>query len=237
MFTQSAKYYDALYGALHKDYRREALRIEEIIAERCRSGGTDLLDLACGTGKHIEVFRERFTCEGLDVDRTMLDLARARNPGVTFHLADMIGYNLGKRFDAIVCLFSSIGYVPNVQRLDQTLATCARHLKPGGVVIVEPWLKPKDAQDGFLNALYVDEPELKVARMSVSRLDGNVSILNFHYMVASRDGIRNFTEPHRLTLFSDDEYRGAFTKARLFVDYDEHGLDGRGLYVGYSRPE
>jgi SAM-dependent methyltransferase len=237
MFTQSAKYYDALYGALNKDYRREAVRVEEIVAERCRSGGKDLLDIACGTGKHIEMFRERFACEGLDVDRTMLEIARARNPGVTFHLADMIGYNLGRRFDAIVCLFSSIGYVPNVQRLDQTLATAARHLKPGGVIIVEPWLKPEDAQDGSLNALYVDEPDLKVARMTVSRLDGNVSILNFHYMVASRDGIRTFTEPHRLTLFTDEEYRAAFTKARLFVDSDDYGLCGRGLYVGYSRPE
>jgi len=237
MYTQSAKYYDALYTSLGKDYAAESRRIEEIIAERCRSGGNALLDVACGTGKHIEHLRERFACEGLDVARSMLDIAAARNPGVPFHPGDMIGFNLGKRFDAIVCMFGAIAYAPNVQRLDQTLQTFARHLKPGGVVIVEPWVRPADWKDGAVHALFVDEPDLKVARMTVSRRDGNVSVLNFHYMVASRDGIRTFTEPHRLTLFTDDEYHNAFRKAGLFVDYAEDGFFGRGVYVGYSRAE
>jgi dTDP-3-amino-3,6-dideoxy-alpha-D-glucopyranose N,N-dimethyltransferase/dTDP-3-amino-3,4,6-trideoxy-alpha-D-glucopyranose N,N-dimethyltransferase len=55
-------------------------------------------------------------------------------------------------------------------------------------------------------------------------------------MVASRDGIRTFTEPHRLTLFTPDEYTNAFRKAGLFVEHHEGGFSGRGLYVGYSRP-
>lgn len=237
MYTQSAKYYDALYRARGKDYARDVDRIREIVAERCRSSGNALLDVGCGTGKHIERLRDDFTCEGMDVDRTMLDIARERNPGVQFHLGDMIGFNLGKRFDVILCLFGSIGYVPNVQRLDQTIATFARHLRPGGVVILEPWLRPEEARDGHLNALFVDEPDLKVARMCVTRLDGNVSILNFHYMVASRDGVRTFTEPHRLTLFTQDEYKNAFRKSNLFVDFDERGLGGPGVYVGFSRAE
>ena len=238
MYTQSAKFYDALYRALGKDYVQEAARIDQIVSDRCRSGGNTLLDVGCGTGKHIEALRDRYECEGLDVDRTMLDVARERNPNATFHLGDMIGFNLGKRFDVITCLFGSIGYAPNVQRLDQTLHTFARHLKPGGVIVVEPWVKPEDWVDGQVNALYVNEPELKVARMSVARRDANISILNFHYMVASRDGIRTFTEPHRLTLFSDGEYRQAFARARLFYEYDENGLTpGRGLYEAFSRPE
>jgi ubiquinone/menaquinone biosynthesis C-methylase UbiE len=237
MYTMSAKYYDALYRALGKDYAKESSQVREIINARCRSGGTAVLDVGCGTGKHIEQLRDQFTCEGLDIERTMLDIARDRNPGVSFHLGDMMGFNLGKRFDAIVTLFGGIGALPNIARLDQTLQTFARHLKPGGVVIVEPWLRPSEWKDGYVNALYVDEPDLKVARMSVSRRDGNVSILNFHYMVASRDGIRTFTEPHRLTLFTDEEYRSAFRKAGLYVEYEEPGLTGRGLYVGFTRAE
>jgi ubiquinone/menaquinone biosynthesis C-methylase UbiE len=236
LYTQSSKYYDALYRALGKDYQQEATRVKEVIAERCRSGGNELLDVACGTGKHVEYLRDTFKCEGLDVDRTMLDIARERNPGVEFHLGDMIGFNLGKKFDVVICLFSAIAYAPNVQRLDQTIGTFARHLKPGGTIIVEPWLRPEQWNDGFVQALFVDEPDLKVARMSVSRRDANVSILNFHYMVASRDGIRTFTEPHRLTLFTPDEYTNAFKKAGLYVDHHDGGFSGRGLYVGYSRP-
>jgi len=237
MYNQSARYYDALYGSLGKDYAAEAARIAQIIGDRSRSGGNALLDVACGTGKHIEFLRDRFACEGLDVARSMIDIASERNPGVPFHLGDMIGFNLGKRFDAIICMGGAIAYAPNTQRLDQTLQTLARHLKPGGAVIVEPWVRPEDWQDGAVHALYVDDPNLKVARMSVSRRDANVSVLNFHYMVASRDGIRTFTEPHRLTLFTDDQYRNAFRNARLFVDHEAGGFAGRGLYVGYSRAE
>ncbi len=75
---------------------------------------------------------------------------------------------------------------------------------------------------------------LKVARMNVSRRDGSVSILNFHYMVASDDGVRTFTEAHRLTLFTDEHYREAFRRAGLACEYvDEPAMKpGRGLYVG-----
>ena len=123
-----------------------------------------------------------------------------------------------------------------------TLALGAARLTPlvtkaDGVIIVEPWVRPEEWKDGTVHALFVDQPEMKVARMSVSRRDGNVSVLNFHYMIASRDGIRTFTEPHRLTLFTAEQYHNAFRKAGLFVEFDEHGFSGRGLYVGFSRAE
>ncbi len=232
MFTQSAKYYDALYCALGKDYAAEAARAKEFIAAHKRSPGNSLVDIACGTGKHIAELRDQFACEGVDIDRNLLAIAAERNPGVSMHLADMISFNLGTQFDVITCLFSSIGYAPNTGRLDQTLQTFSKHLKPGGVVLLEPWFTPDQWVNGHVNALYVDEPELKIARMNVSRRDGNVAVLHFHYMVASRDGIRTFTEPHRITLFTRDEYEAAFRKARLSVTFDEYGLSGRGLYIG-----
>lgn len=232
MFTQSARFYDALHRAAGKDYVAEAAEIVAIVDRYGRSGGNTLLDLGCGTGKHIEAFGERFVCEGLDADRTMLDIARDRNPSAHFQLGDLIGFNVGKRFDVVICLFGSIAYLPNAGRLDQALASIARHLRPGGVAIVEPWFEPQEWRSGDLHALYVDEPDLKIARMDVGRRDGNVSLLNFHYMAASRDGIRTFTEPHRLTLFTDKEYRAAFESAGLRVLLEEAPPFKRGLYVG-----
>jgi SAM-dependent methyltransferase len=54
--------------------------------------------------------------------------------------ADPADFNLGLTFDAVVCLFSAIGYVVTVKRLHSALAAMARHLRPGGVLLVEPWL-------------------------------------------------------------------------------------------------
>lgn len=235
IYARSAAYYDALLRAQGKDYAAESQRVREVIEAHKRSDGSALLDVGCGTGMHLSYLREWYACEGLDVDRAMLAVAGERLPGVPLHCQDMIGFNLTTRFDAIVCLFSSIGYVPNVRLLEQTLETFARHLKPGGVTIVEPWVRPEQWQDGFIDAKFADEPGLKVARMSVNRRDGNVSIVNFNYMVAASDGVRTFAEPHRLVLFTEDEYRKAFERARFDLVHDPAGLTGRGLFVGTRR--
>lgn len=232
MFTRTAKYYDAVYRALGKDYRAEAQNVAKIVLREKRSAGHELLDVACGTGGHLQYLRGYFHCEGLDIADDLLQIAAARCEGLAFHRADMMYFNLEKQFDAIVCLFSSIAYVQELSRLKQTVATFKRHLKAGGVMLVEPWIYPDHWQEGLLTAVYVDEPDLKLARMMVSRRDANVSILNFHYMIGEPDGIRTVTEPHRMALFSPQEYRDAFVGAGLNVSYDDFGLTGRGLFIG-----
>ena len=235
IYARSAAYYDALLRAEGKDYAAESQRVRESIQAHKRSDGDALLDVGCGTGSHLSYLREWYACEGLDVDRAMLSVAAERLPGIPLHCQDMIGFNLGARFDAIVCLFSAIGYVPNLRLLEQTFETFAKHLKPGGVALIEPWLRPEQWVDGRIDAKFADEPEVKVARMSVNRRDGNVSIVNFNYMVAAADGVRTFAEPHRLVLFTDEEYHRSLERAKFDVDFDPVGLTGRGLYVGTRR--
>ncbi|MDQ2866094.1 MAG: class I SAM-dependent methyltransferase [Candidatus Eremiobacteraeota bacterium] len=235
IYARSAAYYDALLRAQGKNYAAESARVRDTIEARKRSDGTALLDVGCGTGIHLSYLRQWYDCEGLDIDRAMLAIAGERLSGIPLYCHDMIGFNLGQRFDAIVCLFSSIGYVPNVRLLEQTLETFAKHLKRGGVAIVEPWLRPEEWRDGYVDAAFADEPGLKVARMSVNRRDGNVSIVNFNYMIAASDGVRTFAEPHRLVLFTDSEYRRAFERAGFEIESDPVGLTGRGLFIGIHR--
>ena len=78
----------------------------------------------------------------------------------------------------------------------------------------------------------MDQPDLKVARMNISEVEDGVSVLNFHYLVATSSGVEHFTERHELGLFSHDEYLSAFSAGGLEVVYDADGLAGRGLYIG-----
>lgn len=236
MFSKSEAFYDAIYGTM-KDYAHEAQQLHELIQLYKQSSGTTLLDVACGTGRHIPFLREHYTVEGLELDEHMLAIARQRNPEVIFHHADMADFDLGHRFDVILCLFCSIGYVKTLPRLQQTLQTMQRHLLPGGVVIIEPWLTPQMYHAGHIGAVFVDQPDLKIARMNKSEVTDSISIMDFHYLVATPEGIEHFTERHELGLFSHEDYLEAFQASSLEVvhDPDPEKLMGRGVYLGVRR--
>jgi SAM-dependent methyltransferase len=234
MFTESQEIYDAIYS--WKDYAGEAERLRALIAEYKRSPGIALLDVACGTGGHIPYLQDDFAVEGLDLDPGMLAIARARHLGVPFYLGDMVDFDLGWQFDVVVCLFGSIAYVQTVPRLRQAVAAMARHVAPGGVLFVEPFFTPDVWIPGRPNATFVDQPDLKIARMNVSAVRDNIALLDFHYLVATPQGIEQFTERHELGLFTEAEYGDVFTACGLQVVYDAKGLDGRGLYIGKYPP-
>jgi len=228
MFSRSARIYDAIYASV-RDYPREAAELDRLIQER-RPGARTLLDVACGTGAHLEHL-EGYEVEGLDLDPEMLAVARERLPDVPFHEGDMAAFDLGERFDTVVCMFSSIGYVRTEERLRSAIASMARHLEPGGVLVVEPWLSPDVWMDRHVGAVFVDDPELKIARMNVAQREGTVSMFEFEYLVGTPDGIERFTERHELGLFRVEQYLQAFRIAGLEAEHDQEGPMGRGLYI------
>jgi SAM-dependent methyltransferase len=230
VFTRSADIYDAVYS--FKDYVAEAERLHELIQART-PGASTLLDVACGTGKHLEQLTRWYEVQGLDLNEDFVAIARERIGDEThIHLADMTSFDFARTFDAVTCLFSSIAYVLTEERLDAALAAMARHLKPGGTLALEPWITPENWIAGRPHLLTVDEPDLKIARMSATAREGEISILEFDYLVGTSEGTHHFTERHEAALFTDGQYRRAFERAGLTVELDEHGLTGRGLYLG-----
>ena len=232
MFSKSAKFYNAIYGSMGKDYIAETQKVHYLIQQYKRSSGTALLEVACGTGLHAMALQEYYQVEGIDLDAEMLAVASQNNPNIPFYQADMAEFNLGKQFDAITCLFSSIGYVKTKARLGSALQAMTDHLTPGGVLIVEPWFTPEQWKPGRVSALFVDQPDLKIARMNISEVDGHLSFFVFHYTVGTPQGVDYFTERHELGLFTHEEYLEAFRKTGIDVIHDPEGLDGRGLYIG-----
>jgi SAM-dependent methyltransferase len=171
MFEKSAQFYDAIYS--WKDYAAEAQRLKALLAERLHTVTTcTLLDVACGTGAHIPYLRGDFAYEGLDLDAQMLALAHERFPDIPFHHGDISDFELGCQFDVVTCLFSSIAYVKTPSRLEQAVATMARHVRPDGVLVIEPFVTPQEWEVGRPTATFVDQPDLKIARMSVGAREG-----------------------------------------------------------------
>ena len=230
MFAKSAAWYDAIYA--WKDYPREAEQLHALIGQHARRPTATLLDVACGTGQHVSYLKAHYAVEGVDLDEEMLALSRQRCPDVVFHRADMVDFDLHQQYDVVACLFASIAYTKTLPRLRQAVASMRRHVRPGGLVIVEPFIRPDRFEPGHVAAIFVDRPDLKIARINVATVENGIAVLAFHYLVGTPVEVRHFTERHELALLSHDEYLAAFRASGLDVVYDEEGLMGRGLYIG-----
>lgn len=232
IFTKSARFYDALYH--FKDYAAAADQLHKLIQQGCPNA-TTLLDVACGTGKHLEHLRAYYQVEGLDLNAKFLEIARQRCPRVVFHEANMVDFNLDRSFDVVTCLFTSISYVRTIDKVEKAISSMARHLKPGGMLFVEPWLSPENYWMGTLKVNLVDEPELKIAWMYVNELEGSISVFNIHYLVGTPQGVDHFVERAEMGLFTHAEYLEAFRKCGLDVRHDPKGLFGYGMYIGVDQ--
>ena len=235
MYEHSPVAYEVLHGARRKDYRKEAADV----AARIRSHlpeAASVLDVACGTGLHLAAFAELgFDVEGVELSEPMLARARPRLPGIALHEADMRTFRLGRRFDAVVCLFSAIGYMATLDDLTAAVATMGDHLVEGGVLVVEPWFKPEDWHDGAVFSEAASSGDLAVARVSRSWTEGSQSLIEMHYVLARPERTWAFPEIHRMGLFSTEEQLDVYRAAGFDVEHEHPGLTDRGLFVAVKR--
>ncbi len=233
MFSKSQRFYDAVYGS--KDYAAEAETLLALIDRHKRRPAATLLDVGCGTGAHLPYLVDHFAVEGLDLDPGMLQIARGRVPGVTFHPGDMASFDLGRRFDVVGSLFSAIAYARTLDRLDKAARCMARHVAPGGLLFVEPFFGPDEWKAGrSVQAVFVDQPELKITRMVIPDRVGNEARLEFHYLVGTTAGIEHFTEPHVVGLFTRDEYLDAFRRQGMEAVFLEGWPSRRGMVIAHA---
>jgi hypothetical protein len=116
--------------------------------------------------------------------------------------------------------------------LGRAVRCLARHLVPGGILVLEPWFTPGAWKTGNVQVLLHEEPGLKIARMSTSGAAGGLSTFDFHYLVGTPEKTEHFVERHELGLFETEELRLVLSEAGLSVRYDPEGITGRGLFSG-----
>jgi ubiquinone/menaquinone biosynthesis C-methylase UbiE len=231
MFKNTEEFYDLMYSA--KDYRHEAQNLARLIHERIGPGRRTLLDVACGTGEHHRFLANEFEITGLDLNAAFIEIARRKNPGATYHVADMTDFSLGRKFDVITSLFSAIGYVQTLERVVATLKCFERHLAPGGVILLEAWMEPQQYRPGATHLKVFERDGVKVVRASVSLMRDGMSYMPMHYLIVEPTGVRHLTEEHVMGIFTVEQNLNAFREAGLVAEKMEQPLFAeRGLYVG-----
>ena len=231
MFKESAELYDAIYFSF-KDYTVEAADIARHIRAEHPDART-ILDVACGTGEHARLLASThgFQVDGIDLNTEFLRLARLKHPSGRFYEADMREFSLPDRYDAVICMFSSIGYVKTLPELDRTLRTFRRHLAPNGIVVVEPWFPPEVVTSGHQSYRTTEVNGIKVERTGTTEIEGRLCYLRFDYHLDDGGDIRQTTEIHELGLFTEQETLQAFAAAGMTAQHHAASATHRGLYV------
>jgi len=226
LYDESAMLYDT-HLAQHFDYKAASERSQSLLNTVAPHAQT-LLDLACGTGGHLEYFRHRYQCEGLDLSLPMLAQARTRLSDVTFHEANMISFDLGRRFDVITCMYGSIAFLQTLENVVAMLRCVAGHLHDNGAVLVEPWWAPEQLLEGEVRVDSTETPDGQIVSMYKIESEGTLSIFDIHYLVCTGAEVQHFVERETLGLFTREQYLDAFRQAGLTAVF--HDVD---LFPGH----
>jgi len=122
------------------DHPHTALEVDFIYNVLSPTKDTHLLDLGCGYGRHaIPLAQKGLTVTGFDLSSVLLAEANTRSTdqSLTFTRGDMRDLPFNKEFDAVISMFSSLGYFEDEAENFAVLQNIATALKPGGKLLIE----------------------------------------------------------------------------------------------------
>lgn len=102
--------------------------------------GEKILDLGCGNGRFIELFKEQnIEYFGLDNSERLIEIAKKRYPRGKFQIADAFNLPFPDNFFDKVFSIAVLHHIPSDQYRTRFLEEVRRVLKPGGILILTVW--------------------------------------------------------------------------------------------------
>jgi SAM-dependent methyltransferase len=141
-FARIARHYDALMENVPYDMWTDYVSRLALLSGRPIWPGSRVLDLATGTGAMALQFAGRgCAVTGIDISAPMIDEARrkaeAQNTNAAFHCRDIADFDASESFDHAICLYDSLNYILDAERLKRAFASVCRALAPAGVLIFD----------------------------------------------------------------------------------------------------
>lgn len=208
-FKDYAKFYNLLYK--DKNYPKEAAYIDTLVRTHCTRDKKEisLLDLACGTGKHLFELNalgyQRLT--GSDIAKEMIEIAR-RNASNKKLDVDFHNYSFQEadkipgKFDVIISMFSAVNYITSFEDQMRTFRNISNHLEVGGLFIFDYWNGNAVVRDySPLKVLRKKDDRAEIIRISNTTLDlikqSATVVFNCLYM-ENGARVNEFEEVHHL---------------------------------------
>lgn len=227
-YGRMARYYDAMYERL-VDYDGD-VRFLEAAFRKFRARPKSILDLGCGTGNHdVRLAKRGYEITGLDLSREQLAIARRKarrsKLAIDFRHGDMADFDLGRTFDAAICMFGAFGYLREEDRVLSCFASLGKHLRRRGMLVYEFWsatgVRPSPHRGWLLT-----EGRTTIARLDESRYAAETNELSMTFRTFVIRGDRlvdDFVETHVVKTYLVSEMRRLLNRG---------GFDLVGAYDG-----
>lgn len=170
-----APFYDAVMGKPIKtvDFVRNLIK-------KYNPEAKNILELACGTGNILAGLSIKYAKVGLDNSLGMLAIARKKVPKAEFIQGDMKIFELGRKFDVILCVFDSINHLTTFSDWVKVFQQTEKHLSENGIFIFDlntiSKLKRLSQSPPF-------EQEFGHKKMEINVTDGNSDVFNWHVRI------------------------------------------------------
>ncbi len=153
-----AEIWHAYASSIQRNYPAFVTRLAKIKRLELQS----ILDLACGTGTMTaQLAGIAQQVVGLDSSGPMLRKAQSRScelQGVRFIQGDFRKFELGQRFDVVVCACNSLNYVSDIADLRSVFRSVAEHLRPDGLFVFDTITEAgMQLMSGFYLHIQVDD--------------------------------------------------------------------------------
>ena len=211
-----SEYYDLIYH--DKDYEKECDYIESLFARYSGRKTKTILELGAGTGAYTIPMGERgYKVLATDISAPMLELARAkarkkRLTGLlSFEVSDMRQVRSRETFDACMCMFAAIDYLPSLSDVEMTFKSAWRRLRPKGLFVFDFWNGEAVLKVGPSQRFkVVRERNTTLIRLATPSLDLRAKSCGIHYttfVIEGHELKHEFSEHHKVRYLFLDEVR------------------------------
>jgi len=200
------------------EYAEEAAFYTELIeSDADGRAPLELLHLGCGAGGHDFNLKRHFTVTGVDLSEEMLEIARERNPEVTYIAGDMRDLDLGRAFD-VVLIPDSIDYMASLDDLKRAMITARAHLRPEGALVITAKVREEFRDNNFAYTGAKDGVEVTVLENNhVSRTRPDAYEATLVYLVRQQGELSVHVDVHQLGIFEEATWLALFEEAGFQV--------------------
>jgi SAM-dependent methyltransferase len=212
--------YAAAYDLLNagKNYKEEVDFLLSVLRDpKCGiPEPMSVLDLGCGSGRHLTHFDSSIEKVGVDRSAGMLKAARSNEiSNCQFFHSDVLSIDLHRKFDVVYSLFHVLSYQLSDESLVGFFRAIERHLTDRGIALVDFWHRSAwDNDPPIIRVTNKSSDSVEVVRVSQPEFDmlsGRIDIdmLIFARSMASSPRFEMFKERHSMRAYTLSELRFA----------------------------